>query len=437
MTPLPGLLLALSSLGPFAAPPAARPAPDKAGTLHFQLTTVTQWHPPFFAAYSGACSLQNTAEVRTSLTSTLFLGLRLWRGGEIYANPEVGAGRGFSNVTGIAGFPNGEIYRVSNPKPKLYAARIYLQQTFDIGGPEETVEDGPNQVAGRRAARRLTLVAGKFSLPDFFDDNTYSHDARTQFLNWSIMSAGAWDFAADTRGYTWGLLSEYATPSGAVRLAGVMVPTTANGATMDFHLARAFSLNLEFERTFALKGRPGAVRLVFFRNAARMGSYREAVDDPANKTDILLTERYGRAKYGFGVNWEQALTADAGLFARLSWNDGHTETWAFTEIDRSASLGALADGAAWGRPADKGGAALVLNGLSKDHEAYLAAGGHGFIIGDGRLRYGLEAILEAFYSLALVRGLRLTADYQFVLNPAYNRDRGPVHVIGVRLHADI
>jgi high affinity Mn2+ porin len=432
----PGLLV-IAALASGQTLPAPQTSPDRTWTLHFQLTTVSQWHPPFSAPYSGTNSLDSRAETKTSLTSTLFLGLRVWRGGQVYVNPEVGGGQGFSNVTGIAGFPNGEIYRVSSPAPKPYLARLYVRQTFDLGGSAEAAEDGPNQIAGRLPARRLTIIAGKFSLVDFFDDNAFSHDPRTKFLNWALMSAGAWDFAADTRGYTWGALTEYAAPKGAVRLAAVMVPATANGMKMDTHLRRAFSLNLEVERRFALAGRPGAVRLMVYRNAGRMGRYREAIEDPAFETNITLTERYGRAKYGFGLNWEQALSADGGLFARLSWNDGHTETWAFTEIDRSLSLGGLAGGAGWGRAKDRCGAAFVVNGLSRDHRDYLAAGGYGFIVGDGRLRYGLESVFEAFYCLSLVRGIWLAADYQFVLNPAYNRDRGPVHVFGLRLHTEI
>jgi high affinity Mn2+ porin len=437
MGAFPVLILGLSVLAPAQSSSTEQAVKEKTWSVHFQLTVISQWHPPFSAPYSGARSLRSGTEIKTSLTTTLFLGVRLWRGGELYANPEASAGQGFSNVTGIAGFPNGEIYRVSTPAPRFYPARLYLKQTFDLGGPEEDSEDGPNQIAGRVPVHRLTLVAGKFCLTDFFDNNAFSHDPRIQFMNWSLMNAGAWDFAADTHGYTWGGLTEWAAPKWAARLAAVMVPTTANGMKMDTHIAKAFSLNFELERRYDLGGQQGAVRLMLFRNAARMGSYREAVDNPAYETDITLTEEYGRAKYGFGLNWEQALSANAGLFARLSWNDGHTETWAFTEIDRSLSVGTLASGKSWGRPKDRCGAALVVNGLSRDHADYLAAGGYGFIIGDGRLRYGLEAIGEAFYCVSIIRGIWLSADYQFVLNPAYNRDRGPVHVVGVRLHTEI
>jgi high affinity Mn2+ porin len=431
------LLLGAAVLAHGQSPPATGDDSDKAWTLHFQQTVVTQWHPSFSAPYSGTNSLQSGAEMKTSVTATLFLGFRLWRGAEFYVNPELSGGQGFSNARGIAGFPNGEIYRVGNPAPAIYPARLYLKQTIDLGGPEVEYEDGPNQIAGQGPAHRLTILAGKFSLTDFFDNNTYSHDPRTQFLNWALMDAGAWDFAADTRGYTWGVLTEYAGPNGAARLAAVLEPETANGLKMDTHITKAYSLNFELERRYTLKTNKGTVRVMVFRNVARMGSYQEALDNPAFETNIVLTDRYSRTKYGFGINWEQTLSADAGVFARVSWNDGHTESWAFAEIDRSLSLGGLLGGKSWGRPHDQCGVAFVMNGLSKDHADYLAAGGYGFMIGDGRLNYGPETIFEAFYGVPVIRGIWLSADYQFVINPAYNRDRGPVHVFGIRVHTEI
>jgi len=406
-------------------------------SIHFQQTVVTQWHPPFAAPYSGTNSLVSRSEVKTSLTSTLFLGVRLGRGSELYVDPEMSGGQGFSNTTGIAGFPNGEIYRVANPTPKVYLARLYLKQTFGLGGPDEACGGGPNQVAGTIPARRLTFVVGRFSLTDFLNDNAYSHDPRTQFLNWALVSAGAWDYAADTRGYTWGILTEYAGPLGAARLAAVLEPTKANGMELDTHITKAYSLNLEVERRYALGTHQGAVRLLVFRNVARMGSYIEAIEDPVYQTNVALTDRYSRTKYGFVIDGEQALSDAGGLFARLSWNDGHTETWAYTEIDRSLSFGGQFDGRGWGRRQDRCGAALVVNGLSKVHADYLADGGYGFIIGDGRLHYGPETIFESFYGLPVIRGIWIAADYQFVVNPAYNRDRGPVNVFGVRVHAEI
>ena len=433
----PSLFLGLSVLA-MAQSSSAEPAEsEKAWSLHFQLTNVTQWHPPFFALYSGTNSLRNTSEVKASLTSTVFAAFRVWRGAEFHADPEVSGGKGFSNTTGIAGFPNGEIYRVSQPMPKLYLARLYFQQMIRLGDGDEEREDGPDEIAGRIPARRLTLVGGKFSLPDFFDDNSFSQDPRTQFLNWALAAAGAWDYAADTRGYTWGIMTEYAAPNISARLAAVLEPERANGMEMDTHITKAHSLNLELERRYELWAHNGAVRILVFRNTARMGSYSEAVNDPAYDMNIALTDCYGRSKYGFILNCEQSVSDEAGLFARLSWNDGHTETWAYTEIDRSVSLGGVIGGKSWSRSLDKLGIAIVMNGLSRDHEDYLAAGGYGFIIGDGRLRYGLESILETFYSLPLVRFLWLTADYQFVVDPAYNRDRGPVHVLSIRVHAAV
>jgi len=414
-------------------PDVPRPSPPQ-WNLHFQATVVTQHHGTFEAPYSGRNSLVATPETKTSFTTTLFLGVRLWSGAGLYFDPEVSAGAGFSNVTGIAGFPNGEIYRVGVTRATLVVARAYLQQTFGFGDETEALENGPNRLPGLVPARRLVLTCGKFSLTDFLDDNRFSHDPREQFLNWALLGNGAWDYAADTRGYTWGVATEYRQPGWAFRAAAVMVPTEANGFQLDTRIADAHSFNLEGERRYRLFGRPGASRLIFYRNVARMGSYREAIEESPVAPDVTATREYGRDKNGVGLNVEQEVADGAGVFLRLGWNDGRNETWAFTEIDRAAALGTSWSGAAWGRKADRFAGALIVNGLSPDHRDYLAAGGYGFIIGDGKLRYGLETILEAYYSFALPHGLSLTADYQHVVRPAYNRDRGPVDVFGLRAH---
>ena len=403
-------------------------------SLHSQVTVVSQHHGSFPAPYSGLNSLEATPETKDSVTATIFAGARLWRGAELYFNPELSAGEGFSGVTGLAGFPNGEIYRVGVTKPTVVVARAYLQQTFGLGGEREAIEDEPNRLAGKIPLHRLVLRFGKFGLTDFFDDNRFSHDSREQFLNWALLGNGAWDYAADTRGYTWGLVGEYLERGWAVRGAAVLVPTEANGMHLDTRIADAHSFNLEGERRYRLDGRPGAVRLILYRNVARMGNYREAIEASPVAPDVASTRRYGRDKNGVGLNLEQEVADGAGVFLRLGWNDGRNETWAFTEIDRTATLGTSWSGRAWGRGKDRVAAALIVNGLSPDHRNYLAAGGYGFIIGDGRLRYGPETILETYYDLALPRGLSVTGDYQHVAHPAYNRDRGPVDVVGLRVH---
>ena len=272
---------------------------------------------------------------------------------------------------------------------------------------------------------------------DFFDDNTYSHDPRTQFLNWADWTAGAWDFAADTRGYTWGFVLERADRDWTVLFGGTAQPKVANGSQFDTDLLHAYSLEAQYERRFELGGRKGAARFIVFYNRADMGSYREAIDQAGGQPpDITTTRRVGRAKVGFDINLEQDLGHDLGLFFRLSYNDGHNEAWAYAEIERSITGGVLRKGPFPGRCDDTAGAAFIVNGLSPDHRDYLAAGGYGFMIGDGHLSYGLETVAELFYEALLLKHLWLSADYQFVLNPAYNRDRGPVNVFGARLHAE-
>ena len=282
---------------------------------------------------------------------------------------------------------------------------------------------------------------GKLSVADFFDQNSYSHDPRTQFMNWSLMSAGAWDYAANTRGYTVGGVLEYVTPAFALRVASTLLPTYANGPTLNFHYGTAHAETVELTKTYRLGGRQGTVRALGFRNVAAMATYRSAValgQATGTAPDVEAVRRAGHTKVGFGLNAEQTLTSNVGVFARVSYNDGRNETWAFTEIDQSASLGVVSTGTRWHRPDDRLGAAVVVNGISAEHQAYLAAGGYGFIIGDGALNYGLEQVGEVYYSLSLPRyHASISPDYQLIINPAYNRDRrGPVHVVALRLHVE-
>jgi len=413
--------------------------PESGWSIHFQQTTIGQKALPFRSPYEGTNSLSPRDSLRYSVTATLFLGARLWGGAEMYVNPELGGGSGISSTLGVAGFPNGETYRIGDPAPVVEIARLFVRQSFNLGGAGDTtaIEDGLNQVSGALPAHRLTITAGKFSIVDIFDDNRYSHDARTQFMNWALMSAGAWDFPADTRGYTWGLALEYIRPEWSIRVSSVMVPREANGMPMDPHINEAHSETIELEIPYTLAALPGTLRLEGFHTLAHMGNYREAIDDTMYHLDITRTRAYGRSKSGLTLNLEQPLTKSAGLFMRAGWNDGKNETWAFTEIDRSLSAGVLIDGPFAARPQDSFGAAIVLNGLSADHEEYLSRGGYGFLIGDGKLNYGLETITELFYGWHATTFLALSADYQFVVNPAYNRDRGPVHVMGFRVHVEL
>ena len=434
-------------------PPAAAPSqepikqPAKADgeprkwSLHFQQTVIKQWHSEFSSLYTDSLlSLQSREKAKLSLTTTLFIGRRLWRGGSVVFNPEVSGGSGLSKSSGVAGALNGETFRVGSAEPVLYLARLYLQQRWALGTETNNQEDDLNQLAGPEPTHFVSVTAGKISIADYFDQNSYSHDPRTQFFNWSLMSAGAWDYPANTRGYTVGAVVEYVTPDFALRAASTLVPTTANGPLLDYRYGKAHSETIELTKAYKMAGHSGTVRLLGYRTVAPMGSY-----DLARQTavrgqapDITQVRSEGRTKTGFVVNAEQEISANVGLFGRYSYNDGRNETWAFTEIDHSGSVGLSSTGTRWHRAEDRLGAAVVVNGISPEHRAYLAAGGQGFIIGDGQLNYALETIGEVYYSIAVPKyHAAISPDYQLVVNPAYNRDRsGPVHVVALRLHVE-
>jgi high affinity Mn2+ porin len=404
-------------------------------SLHAQATLLPQGHPAFAAKYSGTNSLSPNADLRVSITSTLFAGLRVWKGGELYFNPEATAGSGISDTHGIAGYTNAEIYRVDSPSPKFYPSRFFLRQTFGLGGPQEDVPGGPNVIAGKRDISRLTITAGRFSLNDVFDSNAYAHDPRSQFMNWTLMDMATWDYAADTRGYTYGIAVEWNEPRFAIRFGTGLVATQANGMVLEIDFLKARADNLELEYRYSLFDRPGAIRLLGYLNRANMGNYRAAILSGPNP-DITKFRSYSY-KYGLGLNAEQEVASDVGVFLRAGWCDGATETWMFTEVEMTFSAGASVKGSHWGRPTDTAGIAVILNALGDDHRRYLAAGGIGFLIGDGALNYGLEAIGETYYSYQPFRWLALTGDYALVVNPAYNQDRGPVHVFSLRVHGEI
>lgn len=385
--------------------------------------------------YSGPNSLSAHRENATSVTSTLFLGRRLWRNAALYFDPELSGGTGLSSTLGIAGAPNGETTRIGSTSPKAYIARLYFEQSVDLGSDDEPVAPDQNQLGGRQCKERLTFTAGKLSALDIFDDNAYSHDPRTQFMNWSLMTNGAWDYPADTRGYTYGAAAQLILKDWALRYGIFAMPEQANGLTFDHTLAHAHAQSVEVEYDYALFDQPGKVRVMGYLNDAHMGHYRRTLDNPALNVDITRSRTYS-AKFGFTLNAEQRIMADLGAFVRLGWDDGRTETFAFTEIDRSLQGGLSLKGAQWQRPEDTVGVAVVANGLSSAHRDYLAAGGLGFILGDGRLSYGPETILEVYYQARLAKSLFVSVDYQFVDNPGYNRDRGPVSIFGLRVHVE-
>jgi high affinity Mn2+ porin len=408
---------------------------------HFQTTVLTQYHPSFKAKYSGAFSLDTNSETTTSVTASVFFGLRLWKGAQVYFDPELSGGSGFSQTRGIAGFPNGEVYRVSDASPHIYIARLYFRQLFALSKTYHAVADDFNQLAGMEPDSYISLIGGKFSMMDFFDNNSYSHDPRTQFYNWALMGNGAWDYPANTRGYTYGLALEYVNPSWAMRFAFVTMPKVANGSDMQFDVLTSNAAALEFEKNYRIGQRKGRFSLLAYLNTGPMGNYQQAIDmGKANDTapDITKVRTGGHTKYGFGLNAEQELGKSVGVFLRSSWNDGLNETWVFTEIDRTLTVGVSVNGDLWHRKDDVFGSAVILNDISPGHRNYLKAGGVGFILGDGTLTYGNELIFEAYYDFRFFNKLLwITPDYQFIVNPGYNQDRGPVHAFGVRVHIEI
>lgn len=428
--PSAALLLALLAL-PF---PAAAQDPGGDWLAHGQGTYILQGHGAFPSPYEGADSLRPDREVQGSFSATLFLGWRPWNGLEVFVTPEILGGKGVSHVLGLADAPNGEIYRVNDPDVRPSLSRVFLRQTWSLGGEEAPAAEGPMAFSGPRASRRFTVTAGKMAMNDLFDVNGTVGDPRTGFLNWALMDTGSWDYPADTRGYSWGATLELAWDAWSARLGSYLEPRHANVMAFDHQVSRAHGDVLEVEHDHALGGLAGKVSVLLFANHARMGVYRDALAlDPA-APDVTATEGPGRTKYGASLNLEQALSPDLGAFCRLGWNDGRTETWAFTEIDRTLALGLTLQGRSWGRSGDRVGAALVASGLSPDHRDYLAAGGLGFLLGDGRLDYSRERVVEVYYSIGISSSFFLSADYQRAWNPGFNRDRGPVDLFAGRVH---
>jgi high affinity Mn2+ porin len=423
------------------APPdaASNPASDEKWNLYYQATSIGQYHPSFTSPYSGPFSLVSHPEAEASITTTLFFGWRIARNTQFYFDPEVAGGRGFSATNGIANFPNGEMPRVSTATPKPYLARLFVTQDFGFGDAQETVESDENQLGGSRPMTRYSISVGRFTVTDFFDDNRYSHDPRTQFMGWAVMYNGAWDYAADTRGYTWGWVHEFHTRRWSLRYGSAAMPKVANGEQLDRRLFRDRSDMFEGEVRMHPGGHDGAVRLLSYFNRADAGTYAEAIrlaQETGTTPSVIATRRIGTLKYGFGLSADQEIVKDIGVFGRLGWNDGKTESFAFTAIDRLATGGVSMGGSRWKRPKDTVATEVTAAGLSAVHAEYLALGGSDFLIGDGRLRYGKEVVWESYYSARVLPWLVVSPDLQHVTNPAYNRDRGPVWIGTLRLHVE-
>lgn len=407
-----------------------------------QANIVLQWHGRFPAKYSGPNSLRSEAENATSKVYTLYLGYELTSTTEAFLDIESSGGHGLSSSLGLAGVTNLDVVRNTTLSQDPYVARLMLRQIIPLTAERIESDRDELHLATSLPTRRIEFRLGKFDLADFIDLNTWGSDSHLQFLNWTVDNNGAYDYAANTRGYTDGALIEYDDHWWTVRFAEALMPKVANGIHLDPDLGRARSENLEFEaRGKLIAHRAGTVRLLNYLNHANMGNYREAIDDylagpRTSPPNIVATRVQGRHKYGFGLNFEQEITSQIGVFGRLGWSDGRNESFAYTEDDRTLQLGSFAGGTLWHRRNDRAGVVFVANGIVAAHQQYLALGGLGFLLGDGGLTYGPEKIFEGFYTAHLWRGFFASFDIQHINNPGYNRDRGPVAVPGLRFHVD-
>ena len=406
-----------------------------------QANLISQWHPVFHSPYQGVNSLAPEAQDATSRVLTLFTGLRLTGRSEVLCDVQEAGGHGLSEALGLAGETNLDVVRNPTLSKAPYVARLMWHQIIPVGRENSASTRTTFSLFSTLPVRRLELRFGKFSMADFFDLNTYGSDTNFQFTNWSVDNNGIYDYAADTRGFTFAAMLEYHDRRWAVRFAETLMPKVANGIHLDADVTRARGENIEFElHGNVLRRQEGIIRFLSFVNHANMGSYRQAVDNflarVTPKPDITAHPLQTTIKYGFGANFEQPLNDWTGVFGRWGWNEGRHESFAYTEVDQTAQLGVGASGKRWHRKFDRAGFVFVSNGISRDHQEYLALGGSGFLLGDGRLNYGRENILETYYTLHLWRGIYPAFGLQHINNPGYNRDRGPVIVPSLRLHLE-
>jgi high affinity Mn2+ porin len=435
------------------------PCPDSRWPLLLgaQYTFIRQNQTRLVSPYQGGMSLDPNGDTQSTHTIGLYLGWALTDWAQVYLDTEKFMGAGVSGSVGLAGLTNGDVVRegaVGLPKV-FYIARDYLRFMLPLGPETKHEESAQDQIPGTEATTRGEFKIGAMAASDDFDHNRYANSTRTQFMNWSLWNNTAWDYAADTRGYTYGAVFGYVSPVWSLKYGAYLMPKKANGQELDDSPRNAREDDLELTLSPG-SGAGTVVRLLGYRNTARMGDYREALEIAAATgaiPNIAADDRQGRHKYGFGVSAEQPLADDGetGVFARLGWNDGHTESFAFTEVDRLVSFGGQLSGARWTRTDDRLGVAVAIEGLSADHHDYLAAGGYGFLLGDGGLNYAHEEILEVYYNAGLPwpfnettrvfrkypLKIQLTPDFQYIRNPGYNRDRGPVRFWALRFHLEL
>jgi len=427
--------------------------------FHFQNTYIVQGYPGFHAKYSGPNSLNTNGEVRETATLDIFAGMRLWHGAEAHADFLTWQGFGLGQTFGIEAFPNGDAYKAGTDIPNITFAHLFIRQTIGLGGTQETVHSDPLTLAGKQDISRLTFVLGRFSPLDICDDNAYAKDPHTQFMNWAMMTNLAWDYGQDQIGYTTGLAVELYQPKWSLHYGFFQMPAAKNGFTADDQLLmfpnrgsdgpffRSWAMMLEFEHPFSINTHPGVIRFMLWLDDANFASYKKAtalllanppdlnIGSGAGVT-IPMAARAYQLKYGVGLNIEQELFKNIGAFSRIGWNNGQLESWTLTDVSWTASLGVRVKGEAWHLPADAFGLAYIISGASKANQNFLKVGGTDMLDGDGTLNYSPERVIETYYNFKLWKPVHVTLDYQFIANPAFNCDRGPVNVFSLRAHIE-
>jgi len=425
--------------GVLITPEQAEELQPESWAIHGQSTGVWLLQPGFRSPYQGPQSLRAGANGRETIDATLYAGVRPWPGAEIWINPEVDQGFGLSDTFGVAGYPSGEAYKLGKTSPYVLIQRGFLRQMIDLGGETEKLEPDLNQLGGTQTANRVVLTIGKFSIVDIFDTNAYAHDPRNDFFNWSIIDQGAFDYAANAWGYTYGGVVEWYQEWWAARAGLFDLSQFPNSAALSRGFAQG-QFVAELEERHKARDQPGKLKFLYWLTRGDLGTYLDAITLGAatGQTPSTGAVRRFRTKDGFGLNLEQQIASDLGIFTRASQSQGTVEEVDFTDINQSISAGLSLAGLRWGRPDDTVGLAGAINRISHQGKLYLAAGGLGGIIGDGQLpNAGPEQILEAYYNVALSSFAHFTADYQFINHPAYNRDRGPVSIFGLRLHLQL
>lgn len=430
--------LAIAVFAPAAALAQSDPDTDETFALHGQFTAVEQYHPGFASAYRGSNSLDPGSRGDETLSATLYVGVRLWDGGQFYIDPEVDQGYGLSGTFGIAAFPSGEAYKVGSSTPYFRLQQTFFRQVIGLGGAAQTIDPDANQLGMSQSTDNVTITAGKFGVNSVFDTNAFAHDPSQDFMNWALIDAGAFDYAADSWGYSYGSSVEWTQSWWTLRSGFFAMSRTPNGPALQTDF-RQYEVVGEAEARFDLiGGRQTKVKLLGFLNEARMGAYDDAVrlaDATGGTPNTALVRRFN-SRPGLSINIEQPLTDDLGAFLRAGFANGNMESYEFTDIDQSVSGGLALKGTGWGRSDDTVGLAGIVSGISTAARLYFADGGLGTLIGDGRLtHYAPEDVVETYYSARMTRWLTASADYQLVLDPGYNQDRGPVSIFSARVHA--